>query len=116
MTGSREMSLTAKTEAPAGNTVAGTAASLDIATGLWTRCGGCDRLIYKSVLAANLRVCPHCEAHLPLGAKERLALVLDEGSFEPDRTRLVPRDPLSFTDTRQYAERLEDNRKKSGLD
>ncbi len=93
-----------------------TVRSLDIASGLWRRCDGCSRLIYESELAKNLYVCPHCEAHFPIGASMRLTLVVDEGTFSQDPARFAPRDPLNFTDTQKYSERLEKNREKSGLD
>lgn len=93
-----------------------TGGNLDVAAGLWRRCPGCGRLVFEADLVENLYVCPRCEEHFPLGAHQRLALLVDEGSFAPDPVRILPRDPIRFTDTREYSKRLEESREKSGLD
>ncbi|HVS62974.1 MAG TPA: acetyl-CoA carboxylase, carboxyltransferase subunit beta [Thermoanaerobaculia bacterium] len=81
--------------------------------GLWTRCGRCSEIIYSKELERNARVCPKCGFHFRLTVAERLELLLDPGSRElwPD---LAPCDPLSFTDTRAYSERLTDYQKRTG--
>lgn len=90
-------------------------AALDVAAGLWLRCNGCGRLIYSSDLEENLWVCPRCENHFPLEVGERLEVFLDAGSFVPDPGRLLPLDPLGFSDSRGYGERLNDAKAKTGL-
>ncbi|MCG2794879.1 MAG: acetyl-CoA carboxylase carboxyltransferase subunit alpha [Actinomycetia bacterium] len=88
----------------------------DVARGLWSRCDGCERLIFSRDLEENDRVCPYCDHHLMVGARRRVEMVFDRGSFVPETTRLLPADPLSFEDSRGYGERLEASGDRSGLD
>jgi acetyl-CoA carboxylase carboxyl transferase subunit beta len=73
--------------------------------GLWVKCPGCQEAIYNKDLAANLHVCPRCSHHFRLGAPERLRSLFD-GAWEEHDRGLRSTDPLTFTDTRPYAERL----------
>ena len=68
-----------------------------------TACPACGRDLAEEELSANQRVCPYCGHHFPLPARDRLALVLDEGSFKELDPNLVSRDPLDFPD---YPEKL----------
>jgi len=81
---------------------------------LWLKCPSCETQIYKKDLEANLMVCPHCGHHFRLDAKQRVALLADEGSFVQTTGRVRPTDPLSFTDTEPYAERLRRYQEKTG--
>jgi len=82
--------------------------------GLWAKCESCDEIIYRQELEKNLNVCPHCEHHLPWGARARLASLLDPDSFEEFDKELEPQDPLTFTDTKKYKDRLRSTRKALG--
>lgn len=77
-----------------------------------TRCPTCGRELSPSELASNQRVCPYCGHHFPLGARERLELVLDEGTLREHDANLVSADPLDFPD---YSEKLAGLRKKTHL-
>ncbi|HVA93659.1 MAG TPA: acetyl-CoA carboxylase, carboxyltransferase subunit beta [Candidatus Dormibacteraeota bacterium] len=79
--------------------------------GLWTKCENCRTTVWKKDLEANWRVCPKCQHHFRLNAAQRLALLLDSRWVEYD-TELASNDPLHFTDTKPYAARLKDARKK----
>jgi acetyl-CoA carboxylase carboxyl transferase subunit beta len=81
--------------------------------GLWVKCPGCQELIYNKDLAANLSVCPRCAHHFRLGAVERLRTLFDTGWEEFDRT-LTSTDPLGFTDTKPYKERIKGGIKATG--
>lgn len=81
---------------------------------LWTRCPGCKEVLYKDHLAEQHQVCPHCGHHLKIGARERLDLVLDPGSFRRYDAGLFAQDPLEFADSKPYPARLERSRKKTG--
>ena len=59
-------------------------------------------------------VCPHCEHHLPWPARARLAALLDPDSFEEFDKELEPQDPLGFSDTKKYKDRLKSTRKALG--
>ncbi|MBM6907986.1 MULTISPECIES: acetyl-CoA carboxylase, carboxyltransferase subunit beta [Collinsella] len=61
-----------------------------------TTCPSCGRDLPEEELAANQRVCPYCGHHFPLPARERLHIILDEGSFKELDPNLVSRDPLDF--------------------
>jgi acetyl-CoA carboxylase carboxyl transferase subunit beta len=80
--------------------------------GLWTKCEACRAIIWKRDLEANWNVCPKCEHHFRLDAKTRLELLLDEGKWVEHDSTLFSTDPLEFTDTKPYKQRLEDARRK----
>ncbi|HVC18989.1 MAG TPA: acetyl-CoA carboxylase, carboxyltransferase subunit beta [Vicinamibacterales bacterium] len=74
--------------------------------GLWVKCPGCSQIIYNKDLAANLGVCPKCDHHFRMGAAERLRMLFDDGEWREFDASLVSTDPLHFTDTKPYRERL----------
>jgi acetyl-CoA carboxylase carboxyl transferase subunit beta len=82
--------------------------------GLWTKCVSCRAIVWKKDLESNLHVCPKCQHHFRLNARQRLELLLDGRWVEHD-AGLASIDPLHFVDTRPYAERLKENRKKLGM-
>ncbi|MFI5333725.1 MAG: acetyl-CoA carboxylase, carboxyltransferase subunit beta [Chlamydiales bacterium] len=82
----------------------------------WAKCPKCSELVHESELARNLQLCPKCGHHNRLTAAQRIALLADEGSFVELFATLKPLDPLSFTDTEPYAERIKSAQKKSGRD
>src|SRR3981189_3704384 len=82
--------------------------------GLWTKCESCRAIVWKKDLEANWRVCPKCQHHFRLNATQRLVLLLDSRWVEHDAS-LGSNDPLHFTDTKLYASRLKDARKKLGM-
>ncbi|WP_042372846.1 acetyl-CoA carboxylase carboxyl transferase subunit [Streptacidiphilus neutrinimicus] len=81
----------------------------------WIRCDSCVRLIYDKRFTRSLRVCPDCGTHARLTAHQRLDQLLDPGSAEPIPHVDAVHDPLDFTDTRPYPERLLDARAETGL-
>ncbi|RMH02478.1 MAG: acetyl-CoA carboxylase carboxyltransferase subunit beta [Aquificota bacterium] len=81
---------------------------------LWTKCENCKSILYVPELKANLNVCPKCQWHFPLPAKERLNSLLEPGYrllFED----LLPADPLNFKDTKSYKDRLKQAQEETGL-
>ncbi|MBS1800127.1 MAG: acetyl-CoA carboxylase carboxyltransferase subunit beta [Acidobacteria bacterium] len=82
--------------------------------GLWVRCPGCNQVIFKADLEANLNVCPKCEHHFRIGARERIESLLEPG-YELVDLDLRSTDPLEFTDLKPYKKRLRDAQKKTGL-
>ncbi|WP_431960751.1 carboxyltransferase subunit alpha [Actinacidiphila sp. bgisy160] len=86
----------------------------------WVRCERCAALVYGKRYARTLRVCPECGAHGRLTARQRLDQLLDPGSCKPLAAergeRPAAHDPLGFTDTRPYPERLREARAETGLD
>jgi acetyl-CoA carboxylase carboxyl transferase subunit beta len=75
--------------------------------GLWIKCPGCAQLIYKKDLEESLNVCPKCTHHFRIGAAERLRALFDEGEYVEHFPGLISVDPLQFTDTKPYRDRLQ---------
>ncbi len=85
-----------------------------IPEGLWIKCPGCSQVIYNKDLAANLSVCPKCAHHFRFSAAERLRSLFDEAWVAHDEG-LLSTDPLAFTDTKAYTDRLRAARAATGL-
>lgn len=83
--------------------------------GLWVKCLGCRQAIWKADLEVNLNVCPKCQFHFGMSARERVASLLEPG-YELADQGLRSTDPLKFTDVKPYKQRLEQGRKQTGLD
>ena len=64
--------------------------------GLWTKCPSCGEVIHNLALAENLRVCPKCEHHFTMSAHERIACLVDAGTFEENDANLTSVDTLQF--------------------
>ncbi len=84
-------------------------------TNLWTRCNNCQKILYKQDILDNKNVCPACNFHFRLTAKERLEILFDEGKFKILDENIFPLDVLHFEDTQKYTVRLAENKKKTGL-
>src|SRR4051812_29942598 len=80
----------------------------------WVSCPGCGWLLYRKRLVRNLSVCPECDHHLRLGARSRIDLLVDADSFVEMPFPLGPLDPLSFSDLRDYPDRLREAAQRSG--
>ena len=73
--------------------------------GLWVKCPSCSQILYNKDLTASLSVCTKCSHHFRLSANERLRTLFD-GEWEEHDSSLQSLDPLQFTDTKPYAQRL----------
>ena len=83
--------------------------------GLWQRCPGCQNAIFRKTAEQRHNVCPECEYHFYVSGKERVAQVLDEGTFEEWDEDLRPADPLEFEDKKKYIDRLAAEQRRTGL-
>jgi acetyl-CoA carboxylase carboxyl transferase subunit beta len=83
--------------------------------GLWQRCPGCEQTIFRKEAEKRLGVCPECDYHWYVSARDRISQVLDEGTFEEWDEDLTSADPLEFVDSIPYPERLEREQKRTGL-
>lgn len=83
--------------------------------GLWLGCPDCGKMIFRKEVERLMNVCPECGYHMYLSAHDRVAGVLDEGTFEEWDDNLAPMDPLSFEDKKKYKDRLVSEQKKTGL-
>jgi acetyl-CoA carboxylase carboxyl transferase subunit beta len=82
--------------------------------GLWVKCESCRTIVFRKDLEANLFVCPKCQFHFKMSAKQRLEMLLDSRWTEHD-AGMTSTDPLKFVDTKPYAARLKEARKKLGM-
>ncbi len=83
--------------------------------GLWVKCEGCKEIIYKKEIERNLKICPKCSYHFRISSRERLKLLVDEGSLVEMDEGLMTVDPLHFKDSISYKDRIKENQKKSTL-
>lgn len=79
----------------------------------WIKCSGCSELIHANELKQNLHCCPKCDYHYRISAKQRIALLADEGTFSPLFEEIQSEDPLNFVDSEKYVERLASAKEKS---
>jgi acetyl-CoA carboxylase carboxyl transferase subunit beta len=82
--------------------------------GLWSKCESCEEIVLKQELEQALNVCPRCGHHMALGARPRLVSVLDRDSLEETDADLAPEDPLGFTDSKRYRDRIRALRRSIG--
>jgi acetyl-CoA carboxylase carboxyl transferase subunit beta len=101
---------------PAGNGVdSAEAAERQVRTeGLWVKCAGCRQVIWKADLEANHGVCPKCQHHFRMSARQRIGLLLEPG-YEFVDGGLRSTDPLKFTDIKPYKARLRKAQEETGL-
>src|SRR6266540_2540072 len=83
--------------------------------GLMVKCPGCGQVIYNKDLEKNLAVCPKCAHHFRISAAERLASLFDDGVWTEHFPDLTSNDPLKFTDTKPYRDRLRMSITSTGL-
>ena len=82
--------------------------------GVWIKCPRCDAQLYRNELERNLLVCPKCDHHMRIGARQRLDVFLDPDSQEELSSELEPEDPLKFRDSKKYRDRISAAQKKTG--
>ncbi len=90
----------------------GTGAQATVPEGLWSKCPGCSEITYNKDLERNMNVCPKCGHHHRLSLAARLAITVDEGSFEEINAGVQSLDPLGFPD---YGTKLKRDMAKTGL-
>ncbi|MDF1524752.1 MAG: acetyl-CoA carboxylase, carboxyltransferase subunit beta [bacterium] len=83
--------------------------------GLWIKCNNCAEIVYSKEIDRNLKVCPKCEYHFRITARERIELLVDPGTFIEFDSQLQSEDPLGFKDSLKYLDRIKTARKKTGL-
>jgi len=87
----------------------------DIPRGLWVKCKDCGEMIFAKELQANLKICLKCEYHFSMTATERIASVVDEGTWQEFDADLISVDVLKFTGVAAYTERLKTYQRQTGL-
>jgi acyl-CoA carboxylase subunit beta len=86
----------------------------DVPKGVWTRCPRCGASLYKTKLERTRGVCPECSRHLRLPLEARIEVLVDAGSFTEADAGLASADPLGFTDSKAYPDRVAAMRKRTG--
>ncbi len=83
--------------------------------GLWMRCPQCKATVFRKEVESRFNICPECGYHFYLPARDRIAQMLDQDSFEEWFTDLRPTDPLGFQDRIRYDQRLTAEQSKTGM-
>ncbi|MDH3628407.1 MAG: acetyl-CoA carboxylase, carboxyltransferase subunit beta [Acidobacteriota bacterium] len=83
--------------------------------GLWVKCSACKEMVYKKEVVLNANVCPKCNYHFRISARERLAMLLDDGESVEFDQDIGPRDALNFADTKKYSDRIKTYQQRTGL-
>jgi acetyl-CoA carboxylase carboxyl transferase subunit beta len=83
--------------------------------GLWEKCPNCKKVLHSADLTENKYVCQYCDFHLRVGSKEYFQVLFDNNEFTELFANLRSADPLEFTDTKPYKERLVSSMEKTGL-
>ncbi len=86
----------------------------NIPEGVWSKCGGCEAILYRADLERNLHVCPKCEHHMRVNARERLNQFLDADNRVELGAELEPQDLLKFRDSKKYKDRIAAAQKATG--
>ena len=87
----------------------------DIPHGLWTKCDSCNQPLYKKSLEENLWVCPKCNYHFSLSAKQRIKILIDKKTFQEYDKNMQSCDPLNFKGPKTYPEKLKKDKEATGL-
>ncbi len=87
----------------------------DIPEGLWTKCPKCASMIFDRELDENLKVCPRCHHHFPIGARERVHALVETCTFQEMDADMVSLDVLRFSGATSYESKLDGYRRSTGL-
>jgi len=82
--------------------------------GLWVKCPGCSEIVFKQELESSAQMCPKCGHHFQMNREERIAMLIEPGTFEEWDEELISVDTLGFTGTASYPNKLAENKKKTG--
>jgi len=87
----------------------------DIPEGLWTKCPKCETMVFDKELDENLKVCPKCNHHFPIGSRERIHSLVETCTFEEMDAQMTSTDVLGFTGVATYTSKLESHQKRTSL-
>lgn len=83
--------------------------------GLWEKCSNCKTIFSMDDLRNNFYVCDRCNHHERIGSEQYFEILFDEGKYKELNPRMSSADPLKFTDTKKYSERIKQSQEKTGL-
>ncbi len=81
---------------------------------LWIKCNNCNEIIYKKEVEKNLKVCPKCNYHFRLSAKEWIDILIDQNTFHELWNNVESADPLDFKDRTRYRDKIKETQKLTG--
>lgn len=87
----------------------------ELPDGLWEKCPSCSEIIHKKQLEVNLWTCLKCEHHFRIGSEQYIKILYDKNSFKEMDRKMRSADPLEFSDTKKYSDRISDTIKKINL-
>lgn len=90
------------------------ASKKQVPEGLWTKCDSCQAILYRAQLDRYLGVCPKCEHHMYISARQRLNHWFDNGDFAEIGSEVEAVDHLKFKDRKKYKDRLSSASKTTG--
>ncbi len=88
---------------------------IELPDGKWAKCNACGEIIHIKTLELNAWVCPKCDNHFRIGSNEYVQLLIDKNTFKEYNKNMKSADPLEFSDTKKYSDRIESTIKKTGL-
>lgn len=83
--------------------------------GLWNKCPNCKKALHSTDMSENKYVCQYCDYHLRIGSKEYFEVLFDNNTFTELFANLTSGDPLQFTDSKPYTDRIVETTAKTGL-
>ncbi len=87
----------------------------DIPQGLYTKDPITGEAVFTKDIEDNQMVVPKSGHHFPIGARDRIAHLVDPGSFVETDAEIRSSDPLQFVDSATYPSRIRRYEKESGL-
>jgi len=81
---------------------------------IWTKCLGCNEILYRIEIDRNFNICPRCGYHFAISLRRWIELLIDEGTFQEEQTSVSSGDPLKFKDIKPYKVRIKEASKNSG--
>lgn len=87
----------------------------DLPDGQWSKCEDCGEIIHNKQLEFNTWICPKCNYHFRIGSEQYISVIFDKNTFKEYDKKMRSGDPLEFTDTKKYTDRVTATIKKSGL-
>lgn len=87
---------------------------IQVPEGVWSKCKNCQEIIYAKEIERNLNVCPKCDYHFRIGARERIDQVIDQGTFVEMDAVMRSVDFLDFKDSKKYKDRIKAAVNKAG--
>ncbi len=83
--------------------------------GVFMKCEGCGDMVYRKQVDERLQVCPECNYHFRIGARERVDIHTDAGTFEEIDAALTSSDPLGFVSDEPYTDKIASDKEKTKL-